>query len=136
MRKNIISTLSVFTLLLIPLNTNASTTSIFNPRGSLVTMIITSFSLIFLLLTLYFLSRSLKTFGGKIGNSLNFIGLGIFGIALKELFIFLEIFFNLNTLIAKEEAAQNTVSLVVFIFFAYGFYSLGKILGIGKTKEK
>lgn len=97
-------------------------------------MILVFSGLILLLLTMQYLSRVLKLFGGKIGKSMNILAIGVFIIALKEILAFVNIFFDYNIveLFAKSEIAklifQSGTNFLVFAFFAYGFYGLSKII--------
>lgn len=104
-------------------------------------LVITALNLILLMLTLYFLSNAMKTYGGKIGQSLNIIGLGIFGISIKETFSFMQTIFGydffafLTGINIYNSLIQYTMNAVIFSLFAYGFYRLGNIFKV-KSKDK
>ena|SRR3972149_4889441 len=125
-------------ILLQPAVSFAGTSGLEEKLGDIF-LVITALGLVFLLLTLYFLSNVMRIYGGKIGQSLNFIGLGIFGVALKEVISFMKIIFDYDvfgSLIKNEVITlsfQYVLNLLIFIFFAYGFYKMSNILkGINK----
>lgn len=101
-------------------------------------------SIILLVVTLYFVSSATKIYGGKIGHSLNMIGIGIFVIALKELFYF-------SSLVAYDSSLKDLLSdasfiyslnyitnIVIFMLFSYGFYSMTRVFKspINNKKKK
>lgn len=101
-------------------------------------IIIVALGLLSLVLTLYFLSKTMELYGGKIGQSLNFIGFGIFAIAVNETLSFVKVIFDYDILglIIKNAdvmtAVQYGLNLLAFTFFAYGFYTLSNAININK----
>ena len=125
--------------LLLPQAVSAAGTKGVEAKFDNVFIVITALGLVFLLLTLYFLSNVMKIYGGKIGQSLNYVGLGIFGVAIKEVISFMKIIFDYDvfgSLIKSEVVTlsfQYSINLLIFVFFAYGFYKMSSILkGVGK----
>lgn len=102
--------------------------------SNLTVMAVISLGLIMLLITLYYLSKSLRIYGGKIGKGLDAISVGIFIVSLKEIVQFIKIFFDYNIMqfLIRSDIAefifQNGTNLLVFTLFAYGFYGLSGIM--------
>ena len=105
-------------------------------------LILSSLNLLALILTMFFLSKTMKTYGGKIGKGLNLIGLGVFGIAVQQIFTFLQVMFALDVL--GEIFTNQTVyelffpvlNLLVFILLAYGFYVMSSVLSSVSSGNK
>lgn len=97
--------------------------------------------IILLVLTLYFVSASIKTYGGKIGHSLNIIGIGMFVVAIKELFYFSSLVAYgsyLTDLLSNASFVHTfnyTTNIVIFAFFSYGFYSMTKVFENNSKKK-
>jgi len=96
--------------------------------------------IILLVFTLYFLTSAINIYGGKIGKSLNIIGLGIFGLALKELsyfistvsdYTFLEKFYSNKSLV---QTSNYILNIIIFALLTYGFYEMSKVFETKNNK--
>lgn len=99
-----------------------------------VNIVINGLSLLVLVLTMYFMSKTMELYGGRVGKSLNYVGLGIFVLSVREILVFVNNIFDYD--IVLELSQSTTVSmysawsskLLVFTLFAYGFYQMSKVI--------
>lgn len=100
------------------------------------------FSIILLVVTLYFVAAAIRTYGGKIGHSLNIIGVGIFFVALKELLYFSSIvdhesfLHDLYTNSTFMQTFNYTTNIIIFALLSYGFYSMTKVFNTNTSPKK
>lgn len=109
--------------------TMATSTSSLDGMGIIMTL-----GLFFLVGALFFMNKAVKTYGGIIGKGLMFVAIGVFGIAINELDSTLHMHFNLDIVatIFNNSGAEmwfhHLLNLMIYVSFAYGFYTLSNIL--------
>lgn len=105
-----------------------------------VSLIINGLSLFVLVLTLYFMSKTMELYGGRVGKSLNYIGLGIFVLSLKEILVFVNNIFDYDILFELSGSTNFSIytasisKLLVFSLFACGFYQMSRVIESGQKK--
>ena len=142
MKKKIIKLVKNNMIYSIPVATMPSAgTSVGGFKGDIVS-ILPGISIILLVITLYFVSTSIKTYGGKIGHSLNIIGIGIFVVAIKEIFYFSSLVAQdsfLNDLLLNASFVYTlnyTSNILIFALLSYGYYSMTTIFKGSNNKKK
>ncbi|PIZ00538.1 hypothetical protein COY62_02040, partial [bacterium (Candidatus Howlettbacteria) CG_4_10_14_0_8_um_filter_40_9] len=78
-----------------------------------INLIINGLSLFVLVLTLYFMSKTMELYGGRVGKSLNYVGLGIFVLSLREILVFVNNIFDYDIVL------ELTQSSTIFIYSAW-----------------
>lgn len=105
-----------------------------------VSLILNGLSLFVLVLTLYFMSKTMELYGGRVGKSLNYVGLGIFVLSLKEILVFVNNIFDYDILFELSGSVDLSIytasisKLLVFSLFACGFYQMSRVIESGKKK--